>query len=742
MSADSFTRSTILACLSASLVFVIAAGGSSRADCLPMAGWRPESLAAFDDAMQDYMCDPDREIDAGVLAIAKDGKVVYLRAFGWKDEAHVQTLEPNAMMRVASVSKLITAAALRQLDQANSSFSVDTKAFNINGCRGGFLNLQPYFPSGGQPHAALCDVTISNLLTHTAGFPIPDGMGGGENQLIADYMDVDPPPGPVNIARWALSQPNYDPAFIGYRNVNYLFLGLIVEQLLGQPLGSYEGYMNWVQGNVLGPLHVPGSEVEQGQTVVEHAREPWYEWYGSAPSVFPPHPVVPIPYGQWHHEAGFSTGGLIASAHALAKFASHYALVDLDTPFPANWSAVGMEQAGGDAEGSGALPGTASAIRQFKDGISYAVLFNTNGTDDGFDPGLYPFTYQWTIRNVLDDLVLSLQSTQWPDTPALDCNGNGTDDLEEIWLAAHVLPATDLDANDNGYLDSCEDSCVEHGCDDGLPCTTDVCYALEGCAHVDTCSGDQLCNPGDGTCVDPFTVVYPNGEEVFFQDALTVQWEPGIGTSLVDISLSTDGGQTWVPKLSGTDNDGSAAISLGIQCPSQFHARIKVEGDDFSDVSDAGFTLLCACPATNGCDSHCLPQGTNCASDNSWNAACWNGYDALYCADESTIITETCDCVSPPPGGGGNQHLGLTCPGGQSHDWDCPLIPECPDESPCGADCYHGGECQSSDTGLTVCVRQDHSLFDCSHGQTVHLKTCDCVAGSGCPTEGWELSCE
>ncbi len=72
--------------------------------------------------MLDYM--KGRGIRAGVLALAKDGQIIFSRGYGYVDKGDEDDpfvhdedgppIQPDALMRIASVTKPITAAAVRQ----------------------------------------------------------------------------------------------------------------------------------------------------------------------------------------------------------------------------------------------------------------------------------------------------------------------------------------------------------------------------------------------------------------------------------------------------------------------------------------------------------------------------------------------------------------------------------------------------------------------------------------------------
>lgn len=108
---------------------------------LPIAGCEAEYLLPVDALMTDFMC--DRDIPGATLAISMDGVVVYERAFGWSDEDRAVAIEPDALMRIASVSKPITAAAIRELIE-DGVLSLDSHAFDLGQSGGGVLSIDPF----------------------------------------------------------------------------------------------------------------------------------------------------------------------------------------------------------------------------------------------------------------------------------------------------------------------------------------------------------------------------------------------------------------------------------------------------------------------------------------------------------------------------------------------------------------------------------------------------------------------
>ena len=66
------------------------------------------------------------------IAIAKDGKLIYTRGFGYANKEDKQRMQPYNTMRVASVSKLITATAIMKLVE-DGKLTLDDKVFGTNG---------------------------------------------------------------------------------------------------------------------------------------------------------------------------------------------------------------------------------------------------------------------------------------------------------------------------------------------------------------------------------------------------------------------------------------------------------------------------------------------------------------------------------------------------------------------------------------------------------------------------------
>mgnify|MGYP001177270966 CR=1 FL=1 len=353
------------------------------------------SLERFDSTMVQFM--ETQNIKAGVLGVMKGGRLVYDKSFGWQDEAQEITLPQGAMMRLASVTKPITAAAVRELIDSEL-VDLDDFVFDLGQPEGGILTLMP-FPSLGD--SLLKKITVQHLLQHRGGWD--RDLAGDltfKEIVIADAMNVPSPPGRTNTIRYILGQPlQFSPGTkTAYANIGYLVLGLIVEEVSG------EDFLSYVTTTLFEPLGVPNGELIQGRTfpVDRSPREPWYDSDTMSQNVFDPNgPPVEIPNGGWDVESRISSGGLVGSARSIVEFLDVYQTAG---------DGIGTRRRGAEGSGwrwyhTGSLPGTNTLARQRGDGINYAVLFNKRPSAGE--------SYSSQIRSKID-AILDSEFLCWP----------------------------------------------------------------------------------------------------------------------------------------------------------------------------------------------------------------------------------------------------------------------------------------------------------------------------------------
>ncbi len=386
------------------LLIILAVGCAHPAPAEPASALAPahgvpaQALAPFDKLMQDFMS--EHEISAGQLAVMHDSIVVFNRSYGWQDRERTKPLPADALMRVASVTKPFTAAAIRKL-VAQGKLSTDNHVFNLGQAGGGILELAPF----GTPDPHLKDITIEHCLRH---------RGGWDRALVGDLtyfelkaaqeMGIESPPGRTNIVRYIMGQPlQNDPgAKEVYSNIGYLLLGLVIEKLSGKD------YLTFLHEEVTRPAGIADADLKLGRSFWADAdpREPWYDDPQPAPNVFYPahseQQSVEAPYGSFDMEARTSQGRLITNSRSLVLF--------LDK-FMVNGDDIGKRRR---APGtwqfnySGKQRGTEALARARGDGINYAVIFN-KASQSGQ-------SYSAGIRQALDKLIDSGAIATWPET--------------------------------------------------------------------------------------------------------------------------------------------------------------------------------------------------------------------------------------------------------------------------------------------------------------------------------------
>src|ERR1700722_1857177 len=94
-----------------------------------------------------------REVPGAVVAVIREGRVVYVRAFGLRDRERGLAVGVNTPFEIGSITKQFTAAAILQLREAGK---IDIDA-----------TVSTYLPDA--LHAA--EVTVRQLLSHTSGLP-------------------------------------------------------------------------------------------------------------------------------------------------------------------------------------------------------------------------------------------------------------------------------------------------------------------------------------------------------------------------------------------------------------------------------------------------------------------------------------------------------------------------------------------------------------------------------------------
>lgn len=301
----------------------------------PITGKAVPEFASLDKVVTDYM---DRiGATAASLAVAKDGKLVYARAFGWSDRAHSKPATTKTTFRIASNGKPITAAIIRQLIHAKK-LSLDTPVFK-------FLGLKPF--NGKLGDERLKDVRVRHLIEHKGGWDKSESYDPTYRlRMIQNEMKLRSYPTSTEIIQFMLAQPlQFTPGEKrAYANLGYMILGRVIEKATGQK------YNEVVQKFINKPLNVNDIRLSATKPKDRHPNEVYYPMESGL--------II---------ELRDSLGGLTASASSLCQFLQKYCM---NGDFRNNRLKQRGKHFGSHYNSTTAL------MEQRTDGIDYVVLFN------------------------------------------------------------------------------------------------------------------------------------------------------------------------------------------------------------------------------------------------------------------------------------------------------------------------------------------------------------------------------
>ena len=181
---------------------------------------------------------------AGVVFVARNGVSVYQRAAGIANRETGAPMRLDTKLQIASVTKLFTQVAIRQLEQAGKLSLLDTV--------GKFL---PDYPNP----VVRSRVTIEQLLRHRSGV----GSFWNERFLahaadvrtVRDYLELFQKDS-------LLFEPGTSEA---YSNGGYVMLGAIIERVSGQ------SYYDYLRDNVFKPAGMTNTKAQDRRVAPENA---------------------------------------------------------------------------------------------------------------------------------------------------------------------------------------------------------------------------------------------------------------------------------------------------------------------------------------------------------------------------------------------------------------------------------------------------------------------------------------
>jgi len=311
---------------------------------------------------------------AATIAVAKNGQIIYEQGYGFLDTNKNIATKPDSLMRVASVNKPVTAAAIRKLAEIGL-VALSDHVF----CDGN--NAPCWLPSNllsETSDSRVKDITIQHLIGHQGGWYVDISGDPFEQEFeIKSLLQLSGPPTREDIIFHVMKRPlDFVPGLPdyihrNYSNFGYLLLGMIIEQ------ATHTDYVTHVQTEIMAQLGVSDSDYKTGASpLLNHdAREPNYISALICPSVFSNGQDALCSEEGADLKNWLSAGGTIATAKAMALFAQHYRLpMDYADGYRVIGEPLLSQTYGGGHDGD--LPGTTTLLRQLPSGVSYAVFIN------------------------------------------------------------------------------------------------------------------------------------------------------------------------------------------------------------------------------------------------------------------------------------------------------------------------------------------------------------------------------
>src|SRR5262249_40988595 len=217
------------------------------------------------------------------------------RGYGWSDEARKKPVPPDALMRIASATKPITAAAVKNAVRARH-LSLNAKAFDLIALKA---------PSGKEADPRIRRITVGQLLEHKGGWDREASFDPMfRTKQIEKELGLSHPASPMNVVEYMLTQPlQFTPGEKSvYSNFGYCVLGRVLEKVMKKP------YADCIQQSVCKPLRIKDIKLGRGSAEKRDLREVWY----------------PVAEDAFSLDVMDVHGGLIASAPALCQFLQAY----------------------------------------------------------------------------------------------------------------------------------------------------------------------------------------------------------------------------------------------------------------------------------------------------------------------------------------------------------------------------------------------------------------------------------
>lgn len=188
------------------------------------------ALGSFLDGMMKAQVE-ELHIPGAVIAVVKDGRVLYAQGYGYANVAKGTPIDPaTSLFRIGSTSKLFTWTAVMQL--------VEQGKLNLD------ADVNTYLKRVKIPNTYAKPITLRDLMTHSAGFE-----EGSLGYLIGDSttpaLSIE-----ASLKKHMPARVRPPGVLSSYSNYSAALAGLIVQDVSGVPFNDY------IRRNILDPLNM------------------------------------------------------------------------------------------------------------------------------------------------------------------------------------------------------------------------------------------------------------------------------------------------------------------------------------------------------------------------------------------------------------------------------------------------------------------------------------------------------
>lgn len=340
-------------------------------------------LERMDRRIESYM--NQWQLKGASLAVMRNDSLLYAKGYGWADEANSIRMEPYHLLRLASVSKLITATGIMVL-QEQGKLSLRDSVFGERGILGG----EPYCSSIKDRN--YYKITVEDLLRHKGGFTCGAGdpMFSTRSIMVNNRLE-NAPDNDELIGIMLKRRLGYVPGTSEqYSNFGYLLLSKIIEKTSGM---SYEDFTQKYVLRKAGctDFHIAGNYYKdrhpnEVRYYVPSNEQPVQEFNNSGR-------LVTRCYGGNDITALSGAGAWIGSVPELAKFVASIdgrrgieniiedeSILQMTEYFDEKTYSLGWNDTAPDKgwTRTGTFSGTSALIKYFPDGECWIFVTNTS----------------------------------------------------------------------------------------------------------------------------------------------------------------------------------------------------------------------------------------------------------------------------------------------------------------------------------------------------------------------------